>query len=431
MLAHGATQYFPLNEAGGSTAFNAMDAGSNGKYLGAVRFGAAGPLLDEPSTAIALPGGTASVGVLLAGPNATIGKSFTFQTWVNAMPSSTYLTIWGADGKRRLMVSNSGLVYSNFNGNFFSKTRLTRNQWHDVVFVYNASTSAESYYIDGKLDSTAALAHSYAAFAGSYYLGQYDTGRYYKWHGSLAQHAFYPAALSASQVAALHAAAGYGTAPNPAPTTTATALPTSPPTGTPAPTPTATATPSGAVVTIPYWQSSFTYAGKTYTYKMVGSNPMTLGTSTTIGVEIVPIQLVFSDGTTLDATSAAATMPKSPLFTSASYASGNTQYGDAFMRSEFWKYAANENYHVLLGAPVMEPTIQLTVPAADGYTSAGSNGQRTGYLTYAWFVQTMEPQIIQQLNIDPRTLTIFATYGTKVLEPPDIVATRATIHRFR
>jgi hypothetical protein len=86
------------------------------------------------------------------------------------------------------------------------------------------------------------------------------------------------------------------------------------------------------------------------------------------------------------------------------------------MRAEVWNSAANTNYHVLLGSPVLEPTQTILVPSSDGYTTTTSSGTE-GYVTYAWFVQTIEPQLIQQLGIDPRTLTIFATVTTKVLEP--------------
>lgn len=137
---------------------------------------------------------------------------------------------------------------------------------------------------------------------------------------------------------------------------------------------------------------------------------------TTVGVEIVPVQLIFSDGVSLDATKPAATIANTPLFVNGSYASGTGQYGDEFMRSQFWKYANAGNYHVVLGKPLLEPTAQIIVPSSDGYTSTGS-GRTEGYVTYAWFVQTIEPQEIQKLGIDPRTLTIFATYNTQVLQP--------------
>lgn len=406
VLADAPAQYFPLNESSGPTAYDGSTTSINGTYVGGVTFGVSGPLLDEPSTAIAVPGGAASAGVRLPAPPANTSGSYSLQTWVYPLPSSSYMTIWGYAGNRRLLLSATGLLLTQFDGNYFSKGTLSRNQWHDVVFVYNAATQTAAYYIDGSEDSTATIPRTYAAFTSAYYLGQYSTGTYYRWHGSLAQHALYPSALTPSQIEALHAAAGY--APSPAPTAT--------PTATPIPTPTPTASPGGGPVTVPYFTSSFSYGGKTYTYKMIGSDPSSAPAATTIGVEIVPVDLQFSNGVSFDASSAAATIPQTALFQNATYAAGTTQYGDAFMRSEFWKYASAGDYHVLLGAPLVEPTQNIMVPSADGYTSTNSSGTE-GYVTYAWFVQTIEPQIIQQLRINPRTLTIFATVNTKVLEP--------------
>jgi hypothetical protein len=149
---------------------------------------------------------------------------------------------------------------------------------------------------------------------------------------------------------------------------------------------------------------------------MAGTNPMTNPVPTTIGVEIVPVELLFSNGVKLDATTAAATIPGTALFTNGTYAEGSGQYGDAFMRSQFWKYVAGKNYHVFLGDPTVEPTAVIPVPAQDGYTRIVS-GITRGYLTYAWFTGTIEPQVIQQDGISPKTLTIFATSNTQLLEP--------------
>jgi hypothetical protein len=169
--------------------------------------------------------------------------------------------------------------------------------------------------------------------------------------------------------------------------------------------------------TIPFWQSSFSYGGKTYAFRMVGTDPITSGGATTIGSEIVPVRLVFSDGTTLDGGSVAGGIASSPLYANGSYAAGYTQYGDAVMRSEFWKYAARENYHVLLAAPVAEPAVTVNVPAADGYVKRKQNGTKIGYVTFEWFIKTVEPQIIAQLNIKPTSVAIFATNDVSVLQP--------------
>lgn len=142
-------------------------------------------------------------------PNAGTGTSYSIETWVYALPASNYTTIWGYDGVHRLLLSANGLLLTQFGTNFFSKNALSRNAWHDVVYVYDAPSATASYYIDGAFDSSTAVTNASAAFIQPYYLGQYGTGANYKWNGSLAEAAFYPFALSASQVAAHYKAAGY------------------------------------------------------------------------------------------------------------------------------------------------------------------------------------------------------------------------------
>lgn len=209
MLADNPTQYFPLDETSGPTAFDHSPTKINGAYVGNVSFGNTGPLLNAPSLAIGLPGGTASVGVSLPNPNAISGTSYTFSTWVYPKLSSSYMTIWGSDGAHRLLVSNAGALLSQMNGNFISVGHLANNAWSNVVFVYDAGAQTQTYYINGAFDSSMTLSRSAAAFIQPYYIGQYNTGTYYKWNGYIAQHAFFPSALSAAQIQALYTAAGY------------------------------------------------------------------------------------------------------------------------------------------------------------------------------------------------------------------------------
>ncbi len=75
-----------------------------------------------------------------------------------------------------------------------------------------------------------------------------------------------------------------------------------------------------------HWNSSFTYGGKTYKYTMVGTNAMKSDATTTILVTIVPIKLTFSDNSTFDGMQKVANTTASPLFQSAQFTSGNTQY---------------------------------------------------------------------------------------------------------
>jgi hypothetical protein len=208
VLGYNPVQYFKLNESSGPTAYDASATGINGTYVGSVSFGVTGPLRDESSNAISLPGGTSSAGVSLPNPNAS-GTSYSIVTWVEPVLGSSYMTIWGYSGSKRLLVSSSGQLLSQFSGNFFSSGKLSSGVWHLVAFVYNASTGTQAYYIDGSFDSSASLSAPGAAFNSPYYLGQYDTGVYYKWNGSLAQQMFFPYALTASQISSLYAGAGY------------------------------------------------------------------------------------------------------------------------------------------------------------------------------------------------------------------------------
>ena len=169
--------------------------------------------------------------------------------------------------------------------------------------------------------------------------------------------------------------------------------------------------------TIPYWQSSFSYGGVEYPYQMVGKSPMGPGGSMTIVNEIVPLNLVFSNGTEFKADQFTKVLQNSPLFVNASFGTvGVTQFGDAVMRAEFWKYAQKKNYHVLLAPPVIEPAVVVNIPAADGHVTI-IDGVPHGYVTFDYFMDVVEPSVIAQLGIKPNTLTIFPTFHTQLLEP--------------
>ncbi len=211
--------YYLFNESSGPTAYDSASSPTNGSYIGSVTFGSSGPIVNDSTTAISLPGGSRNVGVSVPNPGAGIGTSYSISTWVYPILGTDYMAVWGASSTARLLVSSSGALLTQFNGNFFSKNAVSPNSWHQVVFVYNAGTKTESYYIDGLLDSSATLSNSLAAFSFGYYVGQSDTSTSYKWHGKLAQHAFYNYALSGSQIASNYEAAGYtpsgGSTPTP------------------------------------------------------------------------------------------------------------------------------------------------------------------------------------------------------------------------
>lgn len=150
---------------------------------------------------------------------------------------------------------------------------------------------------------------------------------------------------------------------------------------------------------------------------MVGTDPRTNRVTTTVRTHVVPVKLTFAGGTTFDPTALAAGVLRSPLFNRVAFVDGTTQYGDAVMRGEFWKYVSSHpSYHVLLSVAAAVPAVTISVPSGDGYTAAKPGGEY-GYVAYSWFVQTIEPQILAQLRIPPSDFTIFVTARTSVLEP--------------
>lgn len=166
--------------------------------------------------------------------------------------------------------------------------------------------------------------------------------------------------------------------------------------------------------TIPYWSSSFTYNGQTYQYTMVGTDPSAGSVSTTIPVVIIPLNFTFANGVTLDGTTEVASTVASPIFQAASFTSGNTQYGDAMQRAEFWNSVATASpgYHVLLGGPTVLPTQSINVPRNQGIEFTGqTSGQPIGLLSYSWFNARLD-NLMVSMHISPTVIPIFITFDT-------------------
>jgi hypothetical protein len=127
------------------------------------------------------------------------------------------------------------------------------------------------------------------------------------------------------------------------------------------------------VETIPHWSDSFDYHGLTYRYTMVGTDPKRGPATTIIPTVLIPLRLVFGNGFVSDASTdlidgrtAIDGIVNSPIFkghdfTVGGISVGNTQYGDAFQRANFWD-SMSGHYHVLLGQPAVAPAFEVHVP---------------------------------------------------------------------
>jgi hypothetical protein len=129
-------------------------------------------------------------------------------------------------------------------------------------------------------------------------------------------------------------------------------------------------TAQAVVSTIPNWASSFVFNGRTFHYKMVGTNPANGSNVTVVPTEILPITFTFaSGGPPLTASKQTKELKNSPIFNAAPFTSGTTQFADAMQRAEFWNDVStvSPNYHVLLQTPAVLPAVTINVPAASGH----------------------------------------------------------------
>jgi probable HAF family extracellular repeat protein len=172
--------------------------------------------------------------------------------------------------------------------------------------------------------------------------------------------------------------------------------------------------------TIPHWSDTFTYQGLEYKYTMVGTDPKLGSQTTVIPTEIIPLRFVFPDGSVLDASTdpvdgetAIQRIIESPIFQNYNFVIGgtnvgNTQFGDAYQRANFWNLVSTRspNYHVLLGQPAVLGTQTVIVPAEmDRSTINPQTGQLRRRVDENYFLDVQET-LITQLNISPQTLPI-------------------------
>ncbi len=174
-------------------------------------------------------------------------------------------------------------------------------------------------------------------------------------------------------------------------------------------------------------------SGSSYPYIQVGTDPSSTNVTTTVNVFIIPVKICVTpsggsktcfDPATKQANGQTATQDvlNSPIFQNQDYTIdgtdlGNTQYEDAFQRSNYWTdVMTNSNYHVIL-KPVLVPEQTLNVPAADGTTGSGYFGIPLVALVD---INYLDGQInaglpkIKALN--PSSFALVLTYNTYLTE---------------
>ena len=170
---------------------------------------------------------------------------------------------------------------------------------------------------------------------------------------------------------------------------------------------------AGTPVSISTWSSSFDYQGQNYPYTMVGQDPTKGSSITVVPTIIVPVKLTLADGTVYNGEDKVDPTIQSPIFQSAQFASGDTQYGDAIQRAEFWRYVSAPGmfYHVWLSRPIVYPTLSLSVPADMGQSLHLKTGHVVAGVDFD-YLDTQFENYMTAYQISPRTLPIFLSANT-------------------
>jgi hypothetical protein len=176
--------------------------------------------------------------------------------------------------------------------------------------------------------------------------------------------------------------------------------------------------------TVTHWTGSLSAGGTNFT--MVGTDPATTNSATTITAFVIPVRIVISP-TPTGIFDPAHVLPNgrnvvqntllSPIFSSGinfvqgGTDLGNTQYIDAYQRGNFWSnVSTNTNYHVLLN-PVVLPEVTISVPAPGGKIGT-EFGARVALVDINTFDAKLQQVISGNSQITPDSFVIAVTYDT-------------------
>lgn len=162
---------------------------------------------------------------------------------------------------------------------------------------------------------------------------------------------------------------------------------------------------------------AFTHGGRRYPYTMVGTDPSGSATTTTVANRLTPVALRLGTRTIAPSSTTISTVTGSGLFTSRTFPGGTSQYGDVFMRTQFWGAISSgaKNWHVKMAAPVVKPVLTLTVPSNYG-TVITHNGVTVALVDVSWLDRQLIPSVIDGR---PAELSQFLAGNVVLCDPYD------------
>jgi len=179
------------------------------------------------------------------------------------------------------------------------------------------------------------------------------------------------------------------------------------------------------IVSIPTFNSSFTFGGQTFPFTMAGHAPQAGGT-TVIPTTMVTMSFFFDEfvdqngnNITIDAAAISDEIRNSPLFEKSPFSTGNTQFNDAIQRAEFFSLIngnsdRDDAWHTLLTTPKTLIPVTIEVPVGASVVIQLPNGKFLALIDINFIVSQLNT-LLQTEGVTVDTVPIFlsrnAVYG--------------------
>jgi len=179
------------------------------------------------------------------------------------------------------------------------------------------------------------------------------------------------------------------------------------------------------------WNGSISYSGHTYNFTMVGTDPSSTNSTTTVTAYIIPVVMNYTKAVygsshhkfnpskdTQNGVTIIQNVQNSPLFQNVDWNwggtdVGTTQYNDGFQRASFWSdVTTNSSYHVLLSPSVLTALTIKPSKAQGGavVTNPFGGGGKVGEMNINSFDQQLQNYLkANSTTITPNTVAIFVT----------------------
>jgi len=138
--------------------------------------------------------------------------------------------------------------------------------------------------------------------------------------------------------------------------------------------------------TLATFTTRYTVGGAGYVLRMVGTDPSGPAATTVVDNTLVPVTVHVGGQTVAPSASTLTAVASSGLFADRTWPGGTGQYGDVFVRTQFWSAlgAGSKAWHVELAAPQVATPLVIDVPASQGLVRT-VRGVRVAFVDVDWF----------------------------------------------